>query len=91
MLSNTLRQNFCYLKIIHILHQRYYLRIIGHSLKNKQKNKCFCIHEIIRLIIKEMHMKIKNKSNRYDINRPRSRHRHKNSKYKKYLSMMMLI
>ena len=38
-----------------------------------------------------MHMKIKNKSNRYDINRPRSRHRHKNSKYKKYLSMMMLI
>ena len=28
---------------------------------------------------------------RYDINRPRSRHEHKYSKYKKCLNMMMLI
>ena len=34
---------------------------------------------------------MKNKSNRYDINRPRSGHGHKYSKYKKYLIMMMLI
>ena len=91
MLSSTLRLNFCYLKIIHILHPRYHPKIIGHILKNKQKNKCVCIHEIIRLIIMKMKMKMKNRSHRYDINRPRSRHGHKYSKYKKCLSMMMLI
>ena len=36
-------------------------------------------------------MKMKNRSHRYDINRPRPRNGHKNSKYKKYPSMMMLI
>ena len=88
ILRNTLTLNFCYLKIIHILHQRYYLKI--YSIK-EQKNKCFCIPEIIRLIIMKMRIKIKNRSNRYDINRPRSRHGHKYSKYKKCLSMAMLI
>ena len=39
MLSNNLRLNFCYLKVIRILHQRYHSKIIGHILKNKQKNK----------------------------------------------------
>ena len=48
-----------------------------------------CIHENIRLIIIKMKMKMKKKTNRYDINRLRSRHGHKYSKYKKYLSMMM--
>ena len=56
-------------------------------LKSKQKNKCFCIHEIIRLIIMKMKMKMKNRSHRHDINRPRPRHGH-NSKYRKCLSMM---
>ena len=56
-------------------------------LKNKQKNKCVCIHEIIRLIIMKMKMKMKNRSHRHDINRPRPRHGH-NSKYRKCLSMM---
>ena len=46
MLSNNLRLNFCYLKIIHILHPRYHPKIIGHILKKKQKNKCACIHTI---------------------------------------------
>ena len=32
-----------------------------------------------------MEMKIKNRSDRYKINRPRSRHEHKYSKYKKCL------
>ena len=36
-------------------------------------------------------MKMKNRLHRYDINRPRSRHGQKCSKYKKYLSMMILI
>ena len=39
----------------------------------------------------KMKMKMKNKSHRYDINRPTSRHGHKYSKYKKCLGMMMLI
>ena len=46
MLSNTLRLSLCYLKTIHIFHPRYHPEIIGHTLKNKQKNKCVCIHEI---------------------------------------------
>ena len=36
-------------------------------------------------------MKMKNRPHRCDINRPRSRHGHKYSKYKKCLTMMMLI
>ena len=31
--SNTLRQNFGYLKIIHFLHSRYHAKIIRHTLK----------------------------------------------------------
>ena len=38
-----------------------------------------------------MEMKIKiRKAHRYDMSRPRSRHGHKNEKYKKGLTMMML-
>ena len=74
MLSNTQRLNFCYLKIIHILHARCHPKIIGHILKNKQNNKCVCIHEILQLIV--MMIKMKNRSHRYDINRPTSKHGH---------------
>ena len=70
MLSNTLRLNFCHLKNVRISHPLYQPRIIGHILKNKQKNKCVCLHEIIRLIIMEMKMKTKERSHRYDTNRP---------------------
>ena len=35
-------------------------KIIGHILKNKQKNKSVRIHEIIRLIMIKMKMKMKN-------------------------------
>ena len=45
----------------------------------------------IRLILMKMNMKMKNRSHRYNINRPRSRHGNKYSKYKKYLSIVMLI
>ena len=44
MLSNTLRVNFSYLKMIHILHLRYYSKIIVHILKRKQK-KYICKSE----------------------------------------------
>ena len=73
MLSNTLRLNFYYLKIIHILHPRYHPKTIGHILRNKQTYKWVCIHEITRLIIMKMEMKMTKRSHRYDINRPRSR------------------
>ena len=59
--------------------------------KNKQKSKCVCIHEIIRFIIMKIKMKMKNRSYRYDINRPGFRHGRKYSKYKKCPSMMMLV
>ena len=62
-----------------------------HILKNKQKNKRVCIHEIIRLIIIKLKVKLKIRSHKCDINRPWSRHEHKFSKYKMCLSMMMLI
>ena len=39
----------------------------------------------------KIRLEIKNRSHRYDINRPRSRHGHKYTKYKMCLSMMMGI
>ena len=38
------RLNFSYLKITHTFHTRYHPNIIAHILKNKQKNKCICVH-----------------------------------------------
>ena len=91
MLSKALRLIFCYLKIIHILHPHYHPKIIEHIVKNKQKNMCVCFYEIIRLIIMKMEMQMKNRSHRYDIDRPKCWHGHKYSKYKKRLSMVMLM
>ena len=73
-------------------------KTIGYIFK-KQGEEQVCIPEIIRLIVMKMKMKMKNRSRIYDINlgthtrksRPRSRHGHEYSKYKKFLSMMMLI
>ena len=92
MLSNTLRLDFCFLmKIIHILNPPYQPKIIGDIPKTKQKHKCVCIHEIIQLTIMKMKMKMKNRSHRHEINETRLRDGDKNSKYRKCLSMMMLI
>ena len=66
-------------------------KIIGQILKNKQKNKCVCIHEIIRLIIMKMKMKMKNRSYIYDINRPTPIHGEGNIVNIKCLSMTMFI
>ena len=38
-----------------------------------------------------MKIKMKNRAHRYDINRPRSSHAHIYNKYKKCLTIMMLI
>ena len=38
-----------------------------------------------------MRMEMKNRLHRYDTNRPRPRPEHRHSKYRKCLSMMMLI
>ena len=86
-----MRLNFSCLKITHILHPRYPPKIVGHILKNKQKCKRVFTHKITQLIIMKMKTKMRNRSHRYDINRSRSKHGHKDSKYKKCLSMMMLI
>ena len=69
MLRSTMRLNYCYLKIIHILHPRYHQKIIGHILKHKQENKCVCIRKIMLLIVMKMKMKVKNRSHRYDTKR----------------------
>ena len=54
MLSNTLRLNFCYLNLIHILDPGYQPKIKGHiPKKKKQKNKCVCINEIIGLMTED--------------------------------------
>ena len=45
MLSNTLRLNFSYFKIIHILRPRYHTKVIGHILQIKQKSKCVFTRE----------------------------------------------
>ena len=54
----------------HSSSRHHHLKIIGQILKHKQKNKCVCIHEIIRLIIMKMKIKMKNRSHMHNINRP---------------------
>ena len=60
MLNRTLRLSFCYMKVIHILNPRYHPKIMRRFLKNRQKNKCVLIHEIIL----KMKIEIKNRSHR---------------------------
>ena len=38
-----------------------------------------------------MRLEMKNRSHRYDINRPRPRHRHKYTKYKMYFSAIIIV
>ena len=42
----------------------------------------------MQLIIMKMEMKMKNRSYRYDIDKPNSRHGQKHSKYKKFLTLL---
>ena len=50
-----------------------------------------CLHSWDHTINHKNEVKMKNRSNRYDINRLKSRHGHKYGKYKECLTMMMLI
>ena len=67
MLSKTLKLNLIFQNYSH---SSLTLSSKNH-LKNKEKNKCVCIYEIIWLIIMKIKTKIKNRSHRYNINRPR--------------------
>ena len=49
------------------------------------------LFEVIWLMTMKMMLNMKNRSYRYDINRPRPRNRHKYTKYKMCLSIMMAI
>ena len=68
------------------------LRKLRHSkkwdiLKNVQKTKC--LNKVTWLMTMKLWLKIKNRSHRYDINRPK--HGHKYTKYQMFLNIMMLI
>ena len=81
------RLNLRYLKTIHFLHSCYHPEITGYILKKCTKSKCACL----LLMTVKIRLKMNNRSHRYDINRFRPRHGHKCTKYKMYLSMMMII
>ena len=91
-LSNTLRLNFRYLKIIRFFHPRYHPEIIEKVLKNVQKTTAsVLINGVVWLITMKMRLKVKNRSERYDINWPRPRHGHKFPKYKMCLIVMIVM
>ena len=51
----------------------------------KHIQKCVCLNEM------KVRLKVKNRSHRYDINRPRPRHEPKYTKYKMYLTLIMMV
>ena len=55
------------------------------------KSKCVCFNEITWLTTMKMSLKLKNRLQRYDLNRSRSRHGHNYIKYKMCLGIMMVI
>ena len=55
------------------------------------KNNCICFDNVMWLMTMKMRLKIKSKSQRYDINWPKPRHGHKYTKYKACLSMMVVF
>ena len=66
---------------------RYHSKIIGDVLKNV--NHYIYLNEILWLIRTKVRLKMKNRSHRYDINRPR--HGHRYTKYKICLNTMTVI
>ena len=77
------------MKIIRFLYLHYHLQIEGHIPENVQKKKYVSFHETARLIVLKIKIKMTNKLHGYDINRRRSRHGHKYTKYKNCLSMII--
>ena len=73
MLSNTLPETeLLQFEKSFILHPHYHPKIIGQTLKNKQKNIYVCIQKNVRLIMMKMKMKMKNKSHKYVVNKLKS-------------------
>ena len=81
----------CYLKIIKTLSSSS-LSSKNNTRYSKKciKNKSVCLNEVIWLMTMKAILKMKNRSHRTDIDRPRPRHGHKYSKYKMCLSIMMV-
>ena len=71
----------------YFLHPRYDPKIIRDIVKHGQKTSTSVF---IWLMTMKMKSKMKNRSHRYGINRPSPIHRHKYTKYKMYLNMMMV-
>ena len=88
---NTLRLNFCYLKIVYPSHSCYHPKLIWDILKKCAKSKCACFNEIIWLTIMKIRVKMNNRSHRYYMTITRLRHGCNYTKYKKCLSIMMVI
>ena len=87
-LCNILRPNFCYLQIICLLHPRY-------RKKNRTYSKKMYKKTIVSVLMNYMINYNENENEkqirpRHEL-RPRPRHGFKYSKYKKCLSLMMLI
>ena len=59
--------------------------------KKFTKDKCISFDHVISLIAINMRLKMKSRSQRYNISRPRPRHLDKYNKYKMWLSIMMVI
>ena len=58
-LSNTLRLNLSYLKIIRFLYPLYHPKIIGDIQKKCTKNKCACFNDVLWLMAMKMRLKMK--------------------------------
>ena len=90
-LSNTLKLNFCFLKIIPILHPCYHPKLIWDVLKNGQKTSVSVLMRSYDYMYWKWSSKWKNGLHRYDINRTKQTHGHKHTKYKICLSIMMVM
>ena len=81
-LSNTLVLNFCYLRFICFFSSTLSFKHNRKYSKKSTKNKYGCLNAYMWLMTMKMRLKMKNRSSRYDINRPKPRHGHKYTKYK---------
>ena len=55
------------------------------------RNKCVCFNDVIWLMSIKIRLKVKSRSQRYDINKPRPTNGHKYTKHKMCLSIMIVI
>ena len=79
-LTNILRLNICFLNVIHFLQASHHPKIVEDILKNIQKTSASLLMRLLKTM--KMTLKMKNMSNIDNINEPRPRHGHKDTKYK---------